>query len=100
MFLPGATADSPDMADLADTRVVPRVVTVSVVCTRDQVSWDILRRRHLHEPSLMRHARLHRSLPEISIISAGRVNEGTDSETIATDANGAGAMDIRTLIRT
>lgn len=99
MLLPEAIADSPDIRGLADTRVVPRVVTVSAGCIRAQVLRGI-RRRRLAELSLMRHARLHRSLSEISIISTGRMNEGTASETIATDVDGAGGMDIRTLIHT
>jgi hypothetical protein len=45
----------------------------------------------------MHHALLGRSLPEISIISAGRVNEGTASETIVSGVDGVGG--IRTLIR-
>ena len=99
-FLPEVTADSPDIRGLADTRVVPRVVTASVVCMRDRVLRVIplcapLRRRPLRELSLMRHTLLRHSPPETSIISAAGMNEDMASETI-----GAGAMDIRTLIRT
>jgi hypothetical protein len=101
MFLPEATVDSLDMADLADTRMVPRVVTVSAVCIRDQVLLGIPRHRRLVRGLFrMRHTPLlHSLLPEISIISTAGMNIGMASEAIATDTGVAGAMDILTLIR-